>query len=191
MEKEGAKERILRTSRRLFLENGYSETGLNQIVQESGAVKASLYQHFSSKEELGRVVLRTYSEENLFLLESLMKRYPKPLDFLSAWYRVILREAKQAKLFGCGMANFRAQIASKETKLLSEIESIAKKTIDTLATYLEGAQDSGYLSGKHIPKDLARQIFFLYEGVMQGYRLLGDLKVLSELPNLGKQLLSE
>lgn len=47
------KEMILQTAARLFQRQGYHATGLNQIVQESGAPKGSLYYYFpGGKEEL-------------------------------------------------------------------------------------------------------------------------------------------
>ncbi|GBF50326.1 putative transcriptional regulator, TetR family [Leptospira ryugenii] len=181
MEKKGTRFRLLETSRRLFLENGYAETGLNQIVAEANTVKASLYQHFPSKEELGREVLKLYSEENLDLLKVLMKKYPDPIDFISAWTKVIQREARQKKLYGCGMANFRAQISRSENVIKEEIESIVNKTVSSLDTYLKQAQTQGL-----VPKDkntnvLARQIFMVYEGVLQCYRLTDDPKLISDL----------
>lgn len=48
-----ARELILQTAARLFQRQGYHATGLNQIVQESGAPKGSLYYYFpGGKEEL-------------------------------------------------------------------------------------------------------------------------------------------
>lgn len=48
----GVKDRILDTAARLFYEQGYQATGVNQIIEEASVAKASLYQHFRTKEEL-------------------------------------------------------------------------------------------------------------------------------------------
>ena len=46
------KEHIIITATRLFHEQGYNLTGINQIIDEAGVAKASLYYHFPSKEDL-------------------------------------------------------------------------------------------------------------------------------------------
>ncbi|EOQ97369.1 transcriptional regulator, TetR family [Leptospira wolbachii serovar Codice str. CDC] len=189
MKKEPTRIRLLQVSRNLFLKQGYSETGLNQIVEEAKTVKASLYQHFSSKEMLGKEVLRLYSDENLTLLRSLMKRNPKPLDFVKAWVRILSREARESQLYGCGMANFRAQIAPHELEILKEIEKIANSTIDCLEDYLEESVENGHLPSKVDCRLLAKHLFFVYEGVLQGYRLLDDRRSLDELYRMAESLI--
>ncbi|MCW7507229.1 TetR/AcrR family transcriptional regulator [Leptospira levettii] len=189
MKKEPTKLRLLAVSRNLFLKQGYSETGLNQIVDEAKTVKASLYQHFSSKEELGKEVLKIYSDENLNLLKTLMKRNPKPLDFIKAWVRILSREARMSQLFGCGMANFRAQINSEEVHIRSEIERIANQTIECLSEFLQNSIQNGYISKKVDPYSLAKQLFIVYEGVLQSYRLLDDKKSLDELYKIAENLI--
>jgi len=49
-----AKEQILQASARLFEKQGYHATGLNEIIQESGTPKGSLYYYFpEGKEQIG------------------------------------------------------------------------------------------------------------------------------------------
>ncbi len=52
MKKLNVKERIIETASRLFYFNGYNQTGINQIIAEAGVAKASMYQHFRSKEDI-------------------------------------------------------------------------------------------------------------------------------------------
>lgn len=189
LRKDSAKKRILEASFRLFLKQGYSLTGLNQIVEEANTVKASLYQYYSSKEELGIDVLKNYSSARLNLLKNLMNKYPYPLDFVKAWVKILKREATNSELHGCGMANFRAQITDKEKLFLEEIKIIAKNTIQTIQDYLESAKNLKILTEDAKTKELANQLFFAYEGTLQGYRLLNEKKTLDELYSLSEQIL--
>ena len=46
------RDRILDTASDLFYKEGIVSVGIDRILKESGAAKASLYSHFSSKDEL-------------------------------------------------------------------------------------------------------------------------------------------
>ncbi|MFP7495211.1 TetR/AcrR family transcriptional regulator [Terribacillus saccharophilus] len=64
--KESTKEIILRTASELFQRQGYHGTGLNQIIEESGAPKGSLYYHFPrGKEEIAQEAIMLMKEQVL------------------------------------------------------------------------------------------------------------------------------
>jgi AcrR family transcriptional regulator len=52
MKKLGVRERIIETASDLFYNQGFNQTGINQIIKESNVAKASMYQHFRSKEDI-------------------------------------------------------------------------------------------------------------------------------------------
>lgn len=181
--------RIINISKELFLSQGYGETGLNQIVSEADTVKASLYQHFKSKEELGNVVLKEYSRENLILLSELMQKYPNPIDFVKAWVRILKREARRYHLYGCPMANFRSQISESSPSILASIQEITKTTISTLEEYLVLAKTKGYIRNSLDVKQNARFLFLSYEGALQLWRLTGDIKSLDEFTEVVSKII--
>lgn len=53
------KKNILTTAANLFYKQGYNSTGINQIIDEAGIARGSLYNHFKSKTDL----LHTYLQE--------------------------------------------------------------------------------------------------------------------------------
>ncbi|WP_255220328.1 TetR/AcrR family transcriptional regulator [Terribacillus saccharophilus] len=63
--KESTKELILRTASELFQRQGYHGTGLNQIIEESGAPKGSLYYHFPNGKEQIAVEAITLMKEHV------------------------------------------------------------------------------------------------------------------------------
>jgi len=48
----GARERILGTAYELFSQRGIRDVGIDELVKRAGVAKATLYNHFSSKDEL-------------------------------------------------------------------------------------------------------------------------------------------
>jgi TetR/AcrR family transcriptional repressor of nem operon len=47
-----SKERILNVASRLFKKNGFSATGIDQIMEEAGLTAGAFYAHFNSKKDL-------------------------------------------------------------------------------------------------------------------------------------------
>ena len=60
--KIGPRERIIETAQSLFFAQGYKATGINQIIKEAKVAKASFYDHFPSKDDLGEAYLNLSSE---------------------------------------------------------------------------------------------------------------------------------
>ena len=50
--KKKAKEKIMKSAWDLFLENGYDETTISEIIEKSGTSRSAFYHHFHGKEEL-------------------------------------------------------------------------------------------------------------------------------------------
>jgi TetR/AcrR family transcriptional repressor of lmrAB and yxaGH operons len=68
-----ARDRILTTTSQLMEEQGYFATGLNQIVQESGTPKGSLYYYFpEGKEQLTEEAIRQAGEMIAVQIEKAM-----------------------------------------------------------------------------------------------------------------------
>lgn len=59
---EKTDEKILKTALRLFAKYGYHGTSMRDIAGELGLTKATLYRHFSGKEEILDVIIRTGEE---------------------------------------------------------------------------------------------------------------------------------
>ena len=55
---------ILDVSTRLFVEKGYEQTSLQDIINETKLSKGAIYHHFSSKEEIFEAIFRRIGEEN-------------------------------------------------------------------------------------------------------------------------------
>ena len=53
-----ARERLLAAASRLFYAQGMTATGIDAVTAEAGVAKMSLYNNFSSKEELMRAARR-------------------------------------------------------------------------------------------------------------------------------------
>jgi TetR/AcrR family transcriptional repressor of lmrAB and yxaGH operons len=84
------KQNLVRTAMRLFRRQGYASTGLQQIVDESGAPKGSLYHYFpSGKEALGESAVVMAGGLIHEMLSDLAARHADPEAFLRAYCRTL------------------------------------------------------------------------------------------------------
>jgi AcrR family transcriptional regulator len=96
MRESGVKDRILVTASRLFYEQGYNQTGINQIIDEADIARASLYHHFPSKTELLLAYLDRTHELWFEELEAFMAPIPTPREKLLGLFD--FRGGRQLKL---------------------------------------------------------------------------------------------
>jgi len=75
---EKTREKILRTSLKLFSEKGFDKVTVDEIVKKSGTSKGSFYQHFSAKSD---IFLVRFTEVDDYYLE-VFHSFPKDMDAL-------------------------------------------------------------------------------------------------------------
>lgn len=108
------KEKIVEAARELFFEQGYTATGIAQILKRSGANSGSLYYFFPTKEDLLIAVLEKYK---LMLgpavLEPAYARVVDPIERIFAilhGYRFLL-EVTEFRL-GCPIGNLALEMSN-------------------------------------------------------------------------------
>ncbi len=75
-----AKQRLIETTVSLLKRQGYTATGLNQIVKESAAPKGSLYHYFpGGKEELAATAMDFLADEFLEFADEIALNLPDPV----------------------------------------------------------------------------------------------------------------
>ena len=70
----GTKERILEEALKLFSQNGYMGTSMNDIASKLGVTKAALYKHYKSKQEILNSIIAKMNE----LDAERVKKYEMP-----------------------------------------------------------------------------------------------------------------
>jgi len=132
----------------MFLQ-GYGSTGIKDITDSIGIPKGSFYNHFSSKEEFGLEVVKTYCDNGVKLYEKrfLHSDLP-PLERFDDFFTVLIQNyqnSMQCKL-GCVMSNFAAEMAdvNENFRLLLDDEFDRHQSI--MEQCLAEAQERGELS---------------------------------------------
>ncbi|MEM7761600.1 MAG: TetR/AcrR family transcriptional regulator [Cyanobacteria bacterium P01_A01_bin.40] len=167
------KERILKTVDRLFYQQGYLATGINQIIAEAQVAKASFYQHFPSKETLVIAYLRTYNESFFQQLQQLNKQLSEPKAKILALFDLLADFAQQAECRGCAFLNIAAEFSDPD----SEPRQLIAQFKTDLKVYIEK------LVNQALPSDIdpelaqtkATTVYLLFEAALIESRIHHDL----------------
>lgn len=116
------RKRILATASELFHRQGYNATGINQIIEQACVAKASLYQHFPSKEQLCIEVLNKRHGFWFNELERFTAKEPLPKNKILAAFDFLVYMNKKENYRGCNFLNILSEIPSDNKTILKVIQ---------------------------------------------------------------------
>ena len=110
--KSDARQRILETAERLFYAEGVRSVGIDRIIAEAEVAKMTLYNHFSSKDDLILSVLQ-YREEkvNEMFARSMERHVKKGMDRLEAFFAALKDWFESPVFRGCSFINAAVELA--------------------------------------------------------------------------------
>lgn len=121
MRKPNARERILETAAKLFFKKGYSEVGINEIIDQAETAKASFYQHFPSKEALCEAWLSSVHDRSEQSRSDLLASDLSPEQKLQTYFDQLESFMRQSEFRGCPYSNTSAVTGSGCTGILEQI----------------------------------------------------------------------
>lgn len=140
-----AREKVLATAERLFRKQGYTGTGLAQILKESGGPKGSFYFHFpGGKEQLAREVLLSYRARTEAGMRALARRFQGDPDrFVRALCNAEAREMESSNwTIGCAAQNLANELAPGN----AEITNLLAETFAAWSSVIADAIEPAYRS---------------------------------------------
>ncbi|WP_420574487.1 TetR/AcrR family transcriptional regulator [Kordia sp.] len=163
MKHSEVKNKIIETASFLFYKNGYNSTGINEIISEAGIAKATLYNHFKSKEDICLAYLRykntTFIQDIKAFTSSKVNGKTQILaifDFLELFF--------QDKDFnGCWCIKTVSEIPFDNEKIRSEIQTQKNNFIQFISTLITNNIDT--IEAEQI-QSISRQIYLLYESAV-------------------------
>lgn len=88
---EQKRRQILDAGRELFMAQGFADTSMDQVTAKSGVSKATVYNHFPSKEILFEEAVRTRAEEVFAALPELDAQHKHPEEMLTHYFHALLQ----------------------------------------------------------------------------------------------------
>lgn len=150
-------QKILDAAERSFIEKGYDQTSLQDIITATGLSKGAIYHHFTSKEDIFYYVCDRIGQRNA---EVLSKVRDDPalngLDKLRAIFKASLQPERQAKMF-CMMPYLMDNAKFLATEMRTIFEEVVPGFVEPIIR--QGVAD-GSIHTDH-PKELAEAMMML------------------------------
>lgn len=77
---EATKDKLLYIAEKYILQNGYSATSIEQIINEAGITKGGFFYHFEGKNALAYALLQRYRKQEAFLFSNMFSRAEELTD---------------------------------------------------------------------------------------------------------------
>jgi len=147
---------IVASVNRLLAEKGFDLMTVDEVVADVGIAKASLYKHFSSKEELAAAAMVRVLDLSLAEVERLRQQPASPLDQL----RAVARWTMQVQLAG-EMPSLPSQNSTLRAALVAHKGYMDRllRLSDLLGEWIEAGQADGSLRADLPPEVLLYTLF--------------------------------
>lgn len=177
-----AKDKIMNTANRLFFEQGYNLTGINQIIEEADISKPSLYNHFKSKNDLLMAYLDKQYADWFVGFSSFTEGMTDPMDRLVAMVDYRIDRQLQSDFGGCAWHKITAEtpkhdvyVFERTTKFKNAIKAIIIDLVkqinrpadrvlndadfaESVFLQIEGAVIMAYITKSHQSLDSVKEI---------------------------------
>jgi AcrR family transcriptional regulator len=179
--------KILETASRLFYEQGYHLTGINQVIAEAGVAKASFYYHFSSKEDLCIAYLEKRHQDWFGWLREEVEQSREPQERLLRLFIFLERWLVNSDFRGCAFLNITAEFPSPDNR----IRLLVVNHKDALQAYIEQlVENLDIPTSRNNPVYLVNAIYLLFEGTICKCQMYRTTEFIQNTRETVRQLIS-
>lgn len=166
-----ARERLLSTASGLFYREGIRAVGVERILAEAPATRATFYRHFPSKEDLVLAYLRGVDAQVRADVEATVDAAPSPADGLRALGSTVADDLARPGFRGCAFLKAATEYpdpADPVRRLVLDHRAWYESTLTELF-----AQVFGDSPRRGRPEHAARHFVLMRDGAMAGAHLDG------------------
>ncbi len=180
------KNKIIETASFLFYKNGYNSTGINEIISEAGIAKATLYNHFKSKEDICLAYLQFKNINFIQDIENFTTSKPKGKNQILAIFDFLEMFFQDKDFNGCWCIKTVSEIPKDNEIIRNEIQSQKNSFIALIVKLITNNLEN--IKEEQV-NSLARQIYLLYEGAVGESHLHQENWPITESKNLCSQII--
>lgn len=168
MNRKHNKEGILQVGIELFREQGYHNTGTNEILRESKISRGSFYNFFKDKEDFGIQSLEHYGTSLIAQMNEILFNYDKsPLERIVALFEHFQEYYRNLNYaWGCFLGSMALEVGGVNRNFKAAIQNELSRIIDLLASCIAEGQAFKEIRTDKSPEDLAMQLWGNYNGAL-------------------------
>ncbi|MFK7808998.1 MAG: TetR/AcrR family transcriptional regulator [Saprospiraceae bacterium] len=185
MKHSAVKQNIIETASSLFYKKGYNLTGINEIIAEAGIAKATLYNHFKSKEDICIAYLHYMNSTFLKDINQFCKSKKKGKNQLLAVFDFLMQFFKNKDFNGCWCIKTVSELPKENETVKSVIRTQKNALIDFIRDLIE---ENNIRDTKKEADTLSKQIYLLYESAVSESHLHQDEWPIKSAKILAKQI---
>jgi AcrR family transcriptional regulator len=166
-----ARERLLSTASALFYREGIRAVGVERILADAPATRATFYRHFPSKEDLVLAYLRGVDTQTRADVQAAIEAAPSPADALRAIGTAVVDDLARPEFRGCAFLKAAAEYPHPDDPVRRMILDHRAWYVATLTELF--AQVFGTSPRRGKPEHAARHFVMMRDGAMSGADLDG------------------
>lgn len=163
MKKEKVRDRIIRVASELFYKQGFNSTGINQIIAEADIAIGSLYNHFTSKNDLLQAYLIKEELDWFEGLEKSIGHVSDPKEKISAIIDYRKKLQQSSKFAGCHFIKIVSEIGDGNSTVSGFAKSHKEKQKIVINDIVKEYSELHQVSD---PDLITENIFLLIEGAV-------------------------
>ena len=185
------KDKILEVSLDLLHKRGYFATSINNIIDNSGVKKGSIYFHYRSKEILIIEVLNQAIERYEKQISDGVSHETASDQILDMIDAITGYHANGDISKGCLFGNMALEIGHDGSEISALIESFFKRWENEFISLLNTAEKNGEIKLKEPARVFARMILASIEGGVLLSKISGNTESLKDCMRFIKSLINE
>jgi len=164
-ERQSVRDRLLETAARLFYDQGYKASGVNEIIREAGVAKASFYHHFKTKEDLLVATLEQRHDRMMAELRGVVSHGRTPIEKIGRVFEWLGQScACGTSTHGCAYLNMVSEFRDGGSRV-RELVKWHKSAFQQFILELVSAHFMGSGKTEDDLADMADELYLLAEAV--------------------------
>lgn len=151
---------LLEKATRLFWRKGYNATSAQDLVDELGINRSSIYNTYTDKRTLFKSCLNQYQQQQTNTMIAMLNKATDAEATIKEVFDRIIYESNMDNLHnGCFMVNTAVELSGHDPEISDMVNGNNKTVEDALTTLIEKGQQQGQIASKNTARVLARFIF--------------------------------